>query len=148
MKIEDLQAKIGTELGTSDWFAIDQARIDTFADVTDDHQYIHLDPVRAARETPFGGTIAHGYLTLSLLSHLVGQVMPKLDGLDTQINYGLNRVRFLHPVRAGSRIRAKVTLHGVSERRAGQYLVECDVSVEIEGVETPALIARTMGLWV
>jgi acyl dehydratase len=148
MNISELQAKIGGELGSSDWFTIDQPRIDAFADVTEDHQYIHLDPKRAAREAPFGGTIAHGYLTLSLLTHLVGQVMPPLDGLGTQINYGLNRVRFLHPVRAGSRVRATVKLHDVTERRAGQFLVECDVTVQIDGVETPALIARTMGLWV
>ena len=148
MKISELQHRIGAELGTSDWFTIDQARVDAFAEVTEDRQYIHLDAARAAAETPFGGTIAHGYLTLSLLSHLVGQVMPELDGLDTQINYGLNRVRFLHPVRTGSRVRAAVKLQNVTERRAGQFLVECDVTVQIEGVETPALIARTMGLFV
>lgn len=148
MQISELQDRVGSELGTSDWFTIDQSRVDAFAGVTEDHQYIHLDPERAASETPFGGTIAHGYLTLSLLSHLVGQVMPKLDGLGTQINYGLNRVRFLHPVRTGSRVRARVKLQKVTERRKGQLLVECEVTVEIEGVETPALIAGTMGLFV
>ena len=148
MNISELQDRIGTELGTSDWFPIDQARVDTFAEVTEDRQYIHIDPERAAKETPFGGTIAHGYLTLSLLSHLVGQVMPELDGLGTQINYGLNRVRFLHPVRTGSRVRAQVKLQNVTERREGQFLVECEVTVEIDGIETPALIARTMGLFI
>lgn len=147
MTITELQEKIGSVLGASDWFTVDQARIDAFAEVTGDRQYIHVDPARAAKETPFGGTIAHGYLTLSLLSRLVGQVLPKPDGMTTQINYGLNRVRFLHPVRAGSRIRAIVKLQNVSERRAGQFLVECDVTVEIDGIETPALVARTMGLF-
>ena len=148
MKISELQDRIGTELGTSDWFTIDQARVDAFAEVTEDRQYIHINPEQAAKATPFGGTIAHGYLSLSLLSHLVGQVMPKLDGLGTQINYGLNRVRFLNPVRTGSRIRAQVRLQNVTERRKGQFLVECDVTVEIDGIETPALIARTMGLFI
>jgi acyl dehydratase len=148
MKISDLQDKIGSQLGTSSWFTVDQSRIDAFADVTEDHQFIHLDAARAAAETPFGGTIAHGYLTLSLLSHLVGQVLPGIEGLGTQINYGLNRVRFLHPVRSGSRVRAVVKLHAVTERQPGQYLVECDITVEIEGEDTPALIARSMGLWV
>lgn len=148
MNISELRDRIGTGLGTSGWLTVDQARIDAFADVTGDHQYIHVDPERAAAETPFGGTIAHGYLTLSLFSPLVGQVLPDLDGLNTRINYGLNRVRFLHPVRAGSRVRAAVKLQKVTERRAGQYLVECDVTVEIEGIDTPALIARTMALFV
>lgn len=148
MKISELRDRIGTELGASDWLTIDQARIDAFADVTGDRQYIHVDPERAARESPFGRTVAHGYLTLSLLSQMVGQVLPKPEGFGTQINYGLNRVRFLHPVPAGSRVRAVVKLQKVTERRAGQYLVECDVTVEIEGKDTPALIARTMGLFI
>lgn len=148
MKMSELQDRVGTELGISDWLTIDQARINAFADVTGDRQYIHVDPGRAAKESPFGGTIAHGYLTLSLLSPLVGQVLPKPEGFETQINYGLNRVRFLHPVRTGSRIRARVKLRNVTERREGQFLVECDVTVEIDGIETPALIARTMGLFV
>lgn len=148
MKIDELQAKIGTELGASDWFEIDQARIDAFADITEDHQYIHVDPERAARETPFGGTIAHGYLTLSLLTHLVKDVLPIPEDATSQINYGLNRVRFLHPVRAGSRVRAVVKLRSVTERRKGQFMVEREVTVEIEGVDKPALIARTLGLYI
>lgn len=148
MKISELQDRIGQELGTSDWFTIDQARIDAFADVTEDHQYIHVNPERAAAETPFGGTIAHGYLTLSLLSHLVGQVLPIPEDVTAQINYGLNRVRFLHPVRAGSRVRASVKLRNVTERRKGQYLIEREVTVQIEGLDKPAMIARALGLYI
>ncbi len=147
MEIDDLHQKIGQELGTSDWFCVDQARIDAFADVTKDRQFIHLDAERAARETDLGGTIAHGYLTLSLLTYLSGQIMPKLDGLNTIINYGLNRLRFLHPVPAGSRIRATLILSKVTERQKGSYLVECDARVEIEGVDKPALLVTTLGLY-
>ncbi len=148
MKISELRDRIGSELGVSSWIAIDQARIDAFADVTGDRQYIHLDADRAARESPFGGTVAHGYLTLALLSQMVGQVLPKPEGFNAQINYGLNRVRFLHPVPAGSKVRAAVKLHSVTERSAGRFLVECDVRVEINGKDTPALIARTMSLFI
>ena len=148
MDIETLRGLVGKSLGTSDWIEIDQRRIDAFADVTEDHQFIHVDPARATSETPFGGTIAHGYLTLSLLTNFAAQVMPEIDGITTQINYGLNRLRFLTPVLAGSRVRAEFTLAAVTEKRARQYLIECDVRVEIEGHEKPALLVRTLGLYI
>jgi acyl dehydratase len=148
MNVEELQGRIGTALGQSDWFLIDQDRINAFAEVTEDRQFIHMDPERTARETELGGTISHGYLTLSLLTHLSEQVMPKLDGFDTVINYGLNRLRFLHPVHAGGRIRAGLILSKITERKHGTYLVECDVRAEIENIDTPALMVTTLALYV
>lgn len=147
MNIKQLQTKIGQPLGTSDWFLVDQARVNAFADVTEDRQFIHVDPERTERETDLGGTIVHGYLTLSLLTHLSKQVMPELDGFGTLLNYGLNRVRFIHPVPAGSRIRATLTLAKITERRPGAYLVETNVRAEIDGIDKPALLATTLGLY-
>jgi acyl dehydratase len=134
-------------LGTSDWFKVDQNRVNAFADVTLDHQFIHLDADRTQNETALGGTIAHGYLTLSLLTYLSGQVMPQLDDRRIVINYGLNRLRFLHPVPMGSRIRATLTLTKITKRKNDAYLVECDVRVDIEDIETPALMVSTLALY-
>ncbi|MCL4146116.1 UNVERIFIED_CONTAM: hypothetical protein GTU68_041848 [Idotea baltica] len=147
INLEAYQKQIGKPLGVSEWFKIDQDRINAFADVTQDHQFIHLDEARAKSETPFGGTIAHGYLTLSLLTHLVNQVAPVPIGTTAQINYGLNRVRFLHPVLANTRIRASVGLDKITERRAGQFLFEFDVTMQIETVKTPALMAKSLALY-
>lgn len=137
---EEIAAQIGASF-RSDWMMVDQAMIDDFADVTIDHQYIHVDPVRAA-ETPFGGTVAHGFLTLSLLSRLMevaGALVPVEDGMT--VNYGFDKVRFVNPVRSGSRIRAHFTLAAQEEKRPGQLQRSVDVVMEIEGTDRPALTA-------
>ena len=107
ISLDALQARTGEELGVSSWLVVDQSMIDRFADVTDDHQFIHVDPVRAAAETPFGGAIAHGFLTLSLLSRMGAEVLPRIEGRIRGINYGFDRVRFLAPVPAGGRVRGR-----------------------------------------
>ena len=142
---EELEKLVGTELGVSDWITIDQERIDQFADVADDHQFIHVDPVRAAA-TPFGGTIAHGFMTLSLLVPLCLEYIPTLRDRAMVLNYGLDRVRFIAPVRAGRRIRARCTLGEVTERKFGQFLFRVDVVVEIENEAKPALAAQWLSL--
>ncbi len=141
-----LQDHVGQEVGVSDWLTIEQQRIDQFAAATDDHQYIHVDAERAAR-TPFGGTIAHGFLTLSLLSALGsrGGGM-RLENTEMSINYGLDRVRFAHPVRSGQRIRARFALASVEEKQPGRYLTRYAVTVEIEGEQKPALVADWLGM--
>ncbi len=123
----------------SDWITVDQAMIDSFADVTDDHQFIHCDPVRAA-ETPFGGTIAHGFLLLSLLPHLAKTIDSPPD-MEMGVNYGFDRIRFLSPVRSGTRIRGANALESREEQRPGEYLDRYAVTVEIEGQDKPALAA-------
>ena len=138
--IETLRAGIGTAR-SSDWMTVDQAMLDRFADATLDHQFIHVDPVRAA-ETPFGGTVAHGLLTLSLLPHLMSAVpQPDMPPLRMGVNYGFDRVRFVHPVRAGSRIRGIATLKEIDEIAPGQFQQTHEMIVEIEGEEKPALSA-------
>lgn len=127
---------------TSSWRVVDQAMIDRFAAVTDDHQFVHVDPARARAETPFGGTIAHGLLTLSLISAMVAEVLPEMDGSRLVINYGFDKVRFLTPVRAGSRLRAHITPGDPSERPGGGRLLPLGVTMEIEGEEKPALVAE------
>jgi len=146
--IEAFSARTGELLGRSGWFAIDQARIDAFAEVTEDRQFIHVDPARAAAETPLGGSIAHGFLTLSLLSHLGQQVFPEIAGKVMTFNYGLNRVRFLAPVPAGARVRVAIRLLEVVEKGAGRHLCRFESTVEIEGRETPALVAEQLLLHV
>ncbi len=131
---------VGTELGTSDWFAIDQARIDQFAEVTEDRQFIHVDPVRAA-SSPFGGTIAHGMLTLSMIVHLCEKFAPNIDDARMVINYGFDKVRFAAPVKVGKRIRAVTKLLEAKER-AGQLIIKVKVTIEIEGEAKPALVAE------
>ncbi|WP_026924189.1 MaoC family dehydratase [Glycomyces arizonensis] len=130
---------------TGEWFAVEQARIDAFADATGDHQWIHVDPERAAAG-PFGGPIAHGYLTLSLLPRLLGGLI-EIGGLAMSVNYGLDRLRFLRPVPAGARVRAAVELASVEATGRG-VRAGYDVTVEIEGAEKPALVARTITLYV
>ncbi len=134
-------AKVGAEIGVSDWITVDQARINTFADCTDDHQFIHIDPERAATETPFGGTIAHGFLTLSLLSAVAADVALFFDGMTMGINYGFEKVRFLTPVRAGKRIRGRFTLQEASDKGDGRWMLRYGVTIEIEGEDKPALVA-------
>lgn len=145
MDMSDLQSNIGKSCGTSDWLQIDQKRINDFADVTLDHQFIHVDPERA-KASPFGGTIAHGYLTLSLLAYFMqsGGVGLDVPNRTMGVNYGLDKVRFLQPVPSGARVRAHANLVEATEKKPGQYLFKLEVTVEIEGQEKPALIAETL----
>lgn len=138
---EAIRDLLGQELGVSDWLTIDQKRIDDFADVTEDHQFIHVDPERAA-QTPFGGTIAHGLLTLSMIVHLCFDFVPLIKGRQMLLNYGFDRVRFPRPVKCGSRIRARIRLAKFEARLPNQYLMTLDVEIEIEGQDKPALIAE------
>jgi acyl dehydratase len=142
---EEITARIGTEIGISDWIPIDQQAIDTFADVTGDHQFIHVDPAAAA-QTPFGGTIAHGFLTLSLLSQMAAGVMLIPPTITMAVNYGFEKVRFIAPVRSGKRVRGRFTLVSVDEKRPGQWQFLHHVTVEIEGEDKPALTADWIGL--
>jgi acyl dehydratase len=132
---------VGKEVGLSDWLAIEQTRIDTFADATNDHQFIHVDPAAAA-QTPFGSTIAHGFLSLSLLTDLAGKNGIHLDDTTFVVNYGINKLRFLSPVKVDDQVRARVTLNEFEEKRPGQYLITMGVVIEIENQEKPALIAE------
>ena len=129
----------------SDWTLVDQARIDAFAEVTGDHQFIHVDPVRAA-QTPFGTTIAHGYLTLSLCSAFAYSAMPGVEGVRMGVNYGLNKVRFMAPVKSGSRVRGRFALADVTQRADGAWQSTVNVTVEIEGETKPALAAEWITL--
>jgi acyl dehydratase len=140
--IEQLLASVGQEIGISPWRVVTQEMIDKFADATDDHQFIHCDPERAARETTFGGTIAHGFLTLSLLSAMAFETIPQLEGAAMGINRGFENVRFASPVKTGSRIRTRFVLAEARVRPSGLIQVSHDVTMEIEGVKKPALTAR------
>ena len=143
--IDEIRGMVGREIGVSPWIAIDQEHIDTFADVTGDRQFIHVDPEMAAK-TPFGGTVAHGFLTLSLLSQMGASVMYLPDNARMVVNYGLDKVRFIAPVRSGSRVRGRFTLSSVAEKRPGQWQFLHGVTVDIEGEERPALQADWIGL--
>lgn len=143
--IEEIRSKVGSEIGVSGWIAVDQEAIDAFADVTGDHQFIHVDP-EAARQTPFGGTVAHGFLTLSLLSQMAAGVMMVPPTLRMAVNYGFEKVRFIAPVRSGKRVRGRFVLVSIEEKRPGQYQFLHNVTVEIEGEEKPALTADWIGL--
>ena len=145
--IERLQAKIGAETGVSRWFEISQARIDAFAEATEDWQYIHVDPV-AAKATPFGGAIAHGFLTLSMLSAMAYDAVPRVEGAVMGVNYGFDKVRFVSPVRAGARIRGRFKLLGLTRRSDAEWQMRNAVEVEIEGVAKPALVAEWLGMFV
>ena len=145
--LEGLKALIDQEVAVSDWQIVSQEQVQAFADTTGDQQWIHTDPERARREAPFGGTIAHGFLTLSLLSCLGNQTgTVRIRDCRMVINYGLDTVRFLNPVRCGARIRARYTLLNVTEKSPGQYLIKHRAVVEIEGEEKPAMIADTLGM--
>jgi acyl dehydratase len=145
--LDEIRAQVGSEVGVSSWVEIDQSRIDAFAEATEDRQFIHVDPAAAA-QTPFGGTIAHGFLTLSLLPRLAVEAVLLPAGLRMGINYGLDRVRFLAPVRSGKRVRGRFTLDSVEEKAPGQWLLRHVVTVEIEGEEKPALTATWLGLMI
>ena len=141
MKIEALREKIGTLIGTSNWYLLDQDRINQFAAVTHDEQFIHTDPEKAAT-TPFGSTIAHGFLTLALLPAMGGDVIPKLDGHVMSVNYGFEKLRFLSPVPASSRVRGHFTLSSLDVRKPGEVTLLWEVTIEIDGKEKPALYAE------
>ena len=143
--LDDIRARIGSEIGVSDWITVDQHRIDAFADTTEDRQFIHVDPAAAA-QTPFGGTIAHGFLSLSLLSRMAADVMHIPDSTIMAVNYGLDRVRFIAPVRSGSRVRGRFTLDAVEDKAPGQLLLKHTVTVDIDGQPKPALTAQWLGL--
>ena len=146
LSVDELKAKVDQDLGTSRWFPVTQERIDQFADLTEDPQWIHIDPERAAKETPFGGTIAHGFLSLSLLSAMAMDVVPGVQGTVMGINYGFDKVRFMNPVREGSKVRGKFTLLEVKQRSDKEWQLRHGVEVEIEGQDKPALIAEWLSL--
>lgn len=146
VSLDTLRGMRGTELGVSDWFLIDQARIDAFADATEDHQFVHVDPERARNETPFGGTIAHGLLTLSMIVRLCLDAVPEIENRRMLLNYGFDKIRFPAPVKVGRRIRARTRLADAQERKPGQILVRLDVTIEIEGEDRPALVAEWLSL--
>ena len=137
---------VGKELGVSSWHAIDQNRINAFAECTGDHQWIHVDVDRSKRESPFGGTIAHGYLTLSMLAPLQEEIGVIPDGTRQAINFGLDKLRFLTPVKAGARIRMRVTLLAVEDRGKGRLLLRTANTFDIEGAEKPALTVESLAL--
>ena len=141
----ELRARIGQEIGVSDWATITQDMIDRFADLTDDHQFIHTDPVAAAA-TPFGGTIAHGFFVLSLIAKFGQSAEFLLQGVQMGMNYGFERVRLMAPVKTGKRIRGRFVLKDLVERSAGQWLSTLGVTIEIEGEQKPAVVADWLGL--
>jgi acyl dehydratase len=147
VKAEDLPKLAGKELPPSEWMEITQERVNQFAEATNDFQFIHVDPERAAH-TPFGGPIAHGFLSLSLLSYLNAQTAIFPENLAMGINYGSDKVRYLMPVRVGQRIRSRQTVLEVTEKKPGQWLMKTAVTVEIEGEETPALVAEILSMLV
>jgi len=143
--LAEIRSRIGDEVGLSSWLTIDQHRIDEFAEATEDRQFIHVDPDAAAK-TPFGRTIGHGFLTLSMLSRMAADGMLIPDSIKMAVNYGLDRVRFIAPVKSGKRIRGRFRLDSVDEKAPGQLLLRHTVTVEIEGEEKPALTAEWLGL--
>jgi acyl dehydratase len=143
--IDDAKSKVGQEIGFSEWMLIDQARVNGFAEVTGDHQWIHVDVERAKRESPFGEPIAHGYLTVSLLAKFAGECIA-VDGIRLAVNYGLNRVRFASPVKVGSRVRARFVLAAVDDIAGGAQMT-WQATVEIEGGEKPACVAEMLTRW-
>ena len=146
LTLAGLGEKIGQELGVSDWVAIDQARIDAFASCTGDNQWIHVDVERAKRESPFGGPVAHGYLTLSMVASLAMQVGVIPKDAAAGLNYGIEKVRFLAPVPAGRRVRLRVVLAGIEPREGGQVIMKTQNTLEVEGAQKPALVAETLAL--
>ena len=144
LTFEDLKEKLGLEIGVSRWFAIDQTRVDKFADLTEDWQYIHVDP-DAAKKTPFNGTIAHGFLTVSLLSAMYYDAVPMIEGSKLGVNYGFDKLRFLSPVKVGSKVRGRFELSDIREVRPFEISTTWRVEVEIEDFDKPALVAQWIG---
>ena len=141
MTRDNVRSLVGSELGVSDWLRIEQARVNAFADTTEDHQFIHVDPERAAA-TPFGGTIAHGFLTLSLLPRMMEDIGGGMEDTVMGLNYGFDRIRFLAPVRVNSRVRARAKLLDVQEKAPKQFLIKQEITIEIENESKPALVAE------
>jgi len=144
LTFEDLKEKLGLEVGVSKWFTIDQARVDKFADLTEDWQYVHVDP-DAAKTTPFNGTIAHGFLTVSLLSAMYYDAVPMIEGSKLGVNYGFDKLRFLSPVKVGSKVRGRFELSDIREVRPFEISTTWRVEVEIEDFDKPALVAQWIG---
>ena len=144
-KPSDLPSLVGQEVGLSRWITVDQARIDAFARITEDEQFIHVDPERA-KSTPFGGTIAHGFLTLSLASTMSYDAVAPLDGMVMGVNYGFDKLRFLAPVPAGSKVRGRFKLLSAEDKGGGRWLLKHELTVEIEGGDKPALIAEWLSM--
>ena len=140
------QAMVGEQIGISSWHLIDQKRINLYADVIEDHQFIHVNPERAKKETPFGTTVAHGFLTMSLLSIMSYEVMPVIEGTTMGVNYGFDKLRFISPVKSGRRVRGRFTLAEARLRKPTELQSRTNVTVEIEGEDRPALIADWIGL--
>jgi acyl dehydratase len=143
--LDEIRDRVGQEIGVSSWLTISQQRIHEFAESTEDRQFIHVDP-QAAAQTPFGTTIAHGFLSLSMLSRMAAEAMLVPDSTKMAVNYGLDRVRFIAPVKSGKRIRGRFRLDSIEEKAPGQLLLRHTVTVEIEGGEKPALTAEWLGL--
>ena len=146
ISLRTYQDMVGKEIGVSSWHLIDQPRINTFADVIEDHQFIHVDPERAKKEAPFGTTIAHGFLTMSLMSIMSYEVMPVIEGTTMGVNYGFDKLRFISPVRAGKRVRGRFVLAEAKLRKPTELQSRTNVTVEIEGEDKPALVADWLGL--
>jgi acyl dehydratase len=146
VSFEAYQNMIGKEIGVSSWHLVDQNRINVYADVIEDHQFIHVDPERAKKETAFGTTVAHGFLTMSLMSIMSYEVMPLVEGTTMGLNYGFDKLRFISPVRSGSRVRGRFTLMEAKLRKPNELQTRTNVTVEIEGEEKPALVADWIGL--
>ena len=146
ISLDELKARIGQEIGVSQWHLSDQTKINAFAAVTGDHQYIHVDPLRAA-QTAFGGTIAHGLLTLSLSAVMFHEAIPPIANRKMGINYGFNKVRFLAPVKCNARVRGHFVLKELVDRGNNEYISTFEITVEIEGSSKPAMIAEWLGMW-
>src|SRR5271154_2754373 len=146
VSLETYRGMVGQVIGVSSWHNVDQSRIDVYADGIEDHQFIHVDPERAKAETSFGTTIAHGFLTMSLMSIMSYEVMPVIEGTTMGVNYGFDKLRFISPVRSGSRIRGRFTLAEANLRKPKELMSRTNVSVEIEGETKPALVADWIGL--
>jgi len=144
--VSELKSFVGKDLGHSEWITIDQQRVNQFAECTGDHQFIHIDEEKA-KQTPFGGTIAHGFLSLSLIPALSAGLLIKPEGLKMAVNYGMDSLRFIQPVRVGSRVRLNVTVLDVTEKNPGQWLIKARNTLEIEGVDKPAFIAEGLSLY-
>src|SRR5579863_10583430 len=147
MPVADLARHVGEEIGVSSWILLDQARINEFAHCTGDHQWIHVDAERAAREGPFGGTIAHGFLTLSLIAPTSFEVLLERITPKSVVNYGLEKVRFVAPVRSGQRVRNHIRIAAVEGKGTGRYLVTTENTIEIEGETRPALTASALAMF-
>lgn len=143
--VAELKDYVGKELGRSEWLTIDQERINLFAEATGDYQFIHVDPIKAA-QTPFGSTIAHGFLSLSLIPKLMEDILILPQGAKMVVNYGLDSVRFIQPVKVNSRVRLKVDMNEVIEKKPGQWLLKATATLEIEGSDKPAYIAEPLSL--